>query len=74
MFPTSRIPEDPKEVGALKESRYRESRLCRVLGNPVVYPMVQLLDERGPLSPLAVATRVSRRLQTVSAHVCCVGC
>jgi hypothetical protein len=53
----------------MKESRYRESRLCRVLGNPVVYAMVAVLDEHGPLSPSAVATRAGRRLQTVSGHL-----
>ncbi len=30
----------------MRESRYRESRLCRVLGNPTVYATVRLLDEQ----------------------------
>jgi len=53
----------------MRESRYRESRLCRVLGNPVAYAMVRLLDERGPMSPSGVAEHVGRRLQTVSGHL-----
>ncbi len=53
----------------MKESRYRESRLCRVLGNPTVYALVRLLDEQGPLGPSAIAQAVHRRLQTVSGHL-----
>ncbi len=69
VFPPSGLPEVPKEVRAVKESRYRESRLCRVLGNPIVYAMVRLLEDQGPLSPSAVAQSVGRRLQTVSGHL-----
>ncbi|HXG53731.1 MAG TPA: helix-turn-helix domain-containing protein [candidate division Zixibacteria bacterium] len=53
----------------MKESRYRESRVCRVLGNPVVYWMVRLLHERGPMTPTRIADLVGRRLQTVSGHL-----
>ena len=53
----------------MRESRYRESRVCRVLGNPVVYATVQLLDECGAMSPSAIAKAVGRRLATVSAHL-----
>lgn len=53
----------------MRESRYRESRVCRVLGNPVVYAMVRLLADHGPLSPTAVGQAVGRRLQTVSGHL-----
>ncbi len=53
----------------MRESRYRESRLCRVLGNPTVYAMVRLLDDQGPMSPSAIANAVNRRLQTVSGHL-----
>jgi DNA-binding transcriptional ArsR family regulator len=40
-----------------------------VLGNPVVYAIVKLLDEQGPMSPSAIAAAVGRRLQTVSGHL-----
>lgn len=53
----------------MRESRYRESRVCRVLGNPTVYAAVRLLDEQGPMSPSAIAKAVNRRLQTVSGHL-----
>ncbi len=53
----------------MRESRYRESRVCRVLGNPVVYATVQLLAERGPLAPSAIAKSVRRHLATTSYHL-----
>ena len=53
----------------MRESRYRESRVCRVLGNPVVYATVQLLAERGPMAPSAIAKAVRRHLATTSNHL-----
>jgi len=53
----------------MRESRYRESRICRVLGNPVVYAIILLLEEQGPVSPSDIAKSVRRRLQTVSGHL-----
>ena len=53
----------------MRESRYRESRVCRALGNPVVYAIVRLLYDRGPMSPTKIAGVVGRRLQTVSGHL-----
>jgi DNA-binding transcriptional ArsR family regulator len=35
----------------------------------VVYAIVWLLEERGPMSPSAIAAAVGRRLQTVSGHL-----
>jgi DNA-binding transcriptional ArsR family regulator len=43
--------------------------MCRALGNPVVYEVVQLLHARGPMSPTKIAGVVGRRLQTVSGHL-----
>jgi DNA-binding transcriptional ArsR family regulator len=57
------------EVAEVRESRYRESRMCRALGNPVVYSIVRLLHERGAMSPTKIADVVGRRLQTVSGHL-----
>ncbi len=53
----------------MRESQYRESRICRVLGNPVVYAIILLLEEQGPMSPSDIAKSVRRRLQTVSGHL-----
>ncbi len=53
----------------MRESRYRESRVCRVLGNPIVYATVQLLAERGPMAPTQIAKAVHRHLATTSNHL-----
>ena len=33
----------------MEEKRYQESRLCRLLGNPIVYQLVLLLDTGGTI-------------------------
>src|SRR5262249_51025932 len=33
----------------MDEIKYRESRVCRLLGNPVVYQLVLFLESGGPL-------------------------
>jgi hypothetical protein len=35
----------------MDESKYRASRVCRLLGNPVVYQLVLFLENDGPLTP-----------------------
>ena len=53
----------------MDEKRYRESRLCRLLGNPVVYQLIVLLDAGGPLTPSKLAKLIGRRVSTVSIHL-----
>jgi predicted transcriptional regulator len=53
----------------MNESEYRESRLCRLLGNPVVYRLVVLLDHHGPTTPSGLAKLAGRSVQTVSGHL-----
>jgi DNA-binding transcriptional ArsR family regulator len=53
----------------MDETEYRESRLCRLLGNPVIYQLVALLDNGGPTTPSTLAKRASRSVQTVSGHL-----
>jgi predicted transcriptional regulator len=53
----------------MKESNYRESRICRLLGNPVVYQLVVLLNSRGALTPSKLAKFTGRSVQTVSEHL-----
>jgi predicted transcriptional regulator len=53
----------------MDEVRYRESRLCRLLGNPVVYQLVVLLKEEGVLTPSRLANLAGRSVQTVSGHL-----
>jgi DNA-binding transcriptional ArsR family regulator len=53
----------------MEGKRYRESRLCRLLGNPIVYQLVVLLDAGGPLTPSKLAKRIGRQISTVSIHL-----
>jgi hypothetical protein len=53
----------------MEEKRYRESRLCRLLGNPIVYQLVLLLDGGGPLTPSKQARVIGRQVSTVSIHL-----
>lgn len=49
----------------MDEFRYRESRLCRILGNPA-YNLVLLLLRSGPPSPSELAVRLGRTIYAVS--------
>jgi DNA-binding transcriptional ArsR family regulator len=53
----------------MDETRYRESRLCRLLGNPVIYQLVVLLENGGPFTPSNLAKLAGRSVQTVSGHL-----
>jgi DNA-binding transcriptional ArsR family regulator len=58
-----------KSLDRLRESRYRQSRVCRLLGNPVVYQLVLFLEDGGPLTPSKLAKTAGRSVQTVSGHL-----
>ncbi len=53
----------------MEESKYRGSRLCRLLGNPVICQLVLLLENTGPLTPSKLARFAGRSIQTVSGHL-----
>ena len=53
----------------MDERRYRESRLCRLLGNPVVYQLVVLLESGGALTPGKLAELTGRSVATISIHL-----
>jgi DNA-binding transcriptional ArsR family regulator len=53
----------------MEEKRYRESRLCRLLGNPIIYQLILLLDAGGPLTPSKLAKLIGRQVSTVSIHL-----
>jgi DNA-binding transcriptional ArsR family regulator len=53
----------------MEEKRYRESRLCRLLGNPIVYQIVLHLEAGGPLTPSKLAKLIGRQISTVSIHL-----
>jgi predicted transcriptional regulator len=53
----------------MDEKRYRGSRLCRLMGNPVMYQLVVLLDDDGPLTPSKLAKLTGRQISTISSHL-----
>ena len=53
----------------MDEIKYRESRVCRLLGTPVVYQLVLFLESGGPLTPSKLAKSSGRSVQTVSGHL-----
>ena len=50
----------------MKEDSYRQSRLCRLPGNPVAFTVVKLLAENKELNPSEIARAVGRSVQRVS--------
>jgi len=50
----------------VEEESYRESRLCRLLGNPLAFAVVQLLAESGELTVSEIARALGRSVQRVS--------
>lgn len=50
----------------MEEAWYRASRLCRLLGNPVAFQVILLLQRKGPLAPGQIAREVKRSVSTVS--------
>jgi DNA-binding transcriptional ArsR family regulator len=48
------------------EESYKQSRLCRVLGNPVAFAVVELLAENKELNPSEIARAVGRSVPRVS--------
>jgi DNA-binding transcriptional ArsR family regulator len=52
----------------VEEHAYRQSRLCRILGNPLAYSIVILLTQSADLTPSQIARGLSRSVSRVS-HV-----
>ena len=50
----------------MEEDRYRQSRVCRLLGNPVAFQVIELLANNKELSPSEIAGAVNRSVQRVS--------
>jgi predicted transcriptional regulator len=51
----------------VEKDSYRQSRLCRLLGNPVAFAVVQLLAENKGSSPSEIARTIGRSVQRVRA-------
>jgi predicted transcriptional regulator len=52
----------------MEERVYRQSRLCRLLGNPLVFAVVNVLGQTKEMSPSEIARLVGRSVSRVS-HV-----
>lgn len=50
----------------MEEGNYRQSRLCRLLGNPVAFAVVQLLAENRHMSTSEIARGVGRSVSRIS--------
>jgi DNA-binding transcriptional ArsR family regulator len=50
----------------VEESSYRQSRLCRLFGNPVAFAVVELLAENRELNPSEIARAIGRSVPRVS--------
>jgi len=50
----------------VEEDSYKQSRLCRLLGNPVAFAVVELLAENKELNPSDIARAVGRSVPRVS--------
>ena len=50
----------------MEEDSYSQSRLCRMLGNPVAFAVVELLAENTELNPSEIARAVGRSVPRVS--------
>ena len=52
----------------MEEKVYRQSRLCRLMGNPIAFAIVNALSQNQELSPSEIARAVGRSVSRVS-HV-----
>jgi len=50
----------------VEEKSYRQSRLCRVFGNPIAFAIVELLLENREMSPSQLARALGRSLSRIS--------
>jgi DNA-binding transcriptional ArsR family regulator len=53
-------------IAAMEEVSYRQSRLCRVLGNPVAFTVVTLLAENRQMSTGEIAKAIGRSVPRTS--------
>jgi len=49
----------------MEEKLYRQSRICRLLGNPVVFSIVSALHEQEEMTPTEIGQAVGRSLGRV---------
>jgi len=54
--------------GGMDEKVYRQSRLCRLMGNPIAFAVVDALSQNKELTPSEIAHAVGRSVSRVN-HV-----
>jgi DNA-binding transcriptional ArsR family regulator len=55
-----------KSIAAVEEVSYRQSRLCRLLGNPVAFTVVSLLADSKEMSTGEIARAIGRSVPRTS--------
>ena len=65
IFTFSQLRKRGREAG-VEEGTYRQSRVCRVLGNPVAFAVVCLLAEHKEMNPSEIARAVGRSVSRTS--------
>ena len=55
-------------IAAVEELTYRQSRLCRLLGNPMAYAMVSLLASGKDLNTGEIAKAIGRSVPRTSKY------
>jgi DNA-binding transcriptional ArsR family regulator len=53
-------------IPSVDEAEYRQSRLCRVFGNPIAFTVVRLLAEGGEMTTSEIAKAAGRSVSRVS--------
>jgi DNA-binding transcriptional ArsR family regulator len=53
-------------IAAVEEVSYRQSRLCRLLGNPVAFTVVLLLTESKEMTTSEIASTIGRSVPRTS--------
>jgi hypothetical protein len=55
-------------IAAVEEVSYRQSRLCRLLGNPVAFTVVSLLADSKEMSTGEIARAIGRSIPRHQQH------
>jgi hypothetical protein len=66
LLPCFRNCENVIRIAAMEELSYRQSRLCRLLGNPIAFTVVRLLVENKEMSTGEIAKAIHRSIPRTS--------
>ena len=65
-MPCFRNCENVISIAAMEEVSYRQSRLCRLLGNPIAFTVVSLLAESREMTTSEIARAIGRSVPRTS--------